>query len=169
MRRLRLILILAVGILLLIPAGAVLAATTADVTVYATPSFISIANSPSTFDFEGVAEGVDESTTTGYFTVTNTSSVATNVTIAVTSENWTGGVGWIHSDIPTAGPDQAGLKASENTGAFDVIVKYISPVNIVSSQAANTDFYWELQLIAPTSFGDGVQKQIIVRLTATPP
>jgi hypothetical protein len=156
-------------LLVIVPVSVVLAATTQDVTVTATPSFIGISNSPSTYDFTTITANTTAESATDAFTVDNTSSIPINVSIAVTTNTWSGGTGWTHSDTATAGADTAGLNANQGGtwGTGDVIIKYDTPNNIVSSQAANTDFSWGIQLVAPTSFSDGVQKQIIVRLTAT--
>lgn len=144
------------------------AATTATVTVTATPSFIAISVNPTNYDFGVVAPSATPNETTGYHTVTNTSSVVINVSIGVTSATWTGGSpGWTHSDTAAAGADTVGLKASKNTGAFDVTVKYTSPVNIASAQAATTNFQFEMKLFAPTSFSNGDPKSNTVMLIAT--
>ena len=147
----------------------VFAQSTTDVTVTATPSYLSITVSPTTYDFGVIATSATPSTTTTYFTITNSSSVATDNTIAVTTATWSGGVTWTHSDTATAGADTAGMKANKGGtwGTGDVIVKYASPEILAASQTANTDWSFGLQLLAPTSFSDGVQKSIIVRVTAT--
>ena len=146
-----------------------LANPNADVTVTATPTYVSITVSPTTYDFGVVTDSATPSTTTTYFTITNSSSVATNNTIAVTTATWSGGVAWTHSDTATAGADTAGMKANKGGtwGTGDVIVKYASPEILAASQTANTDWSFGLKLLAPTSFSDGVQKSIIVRITAT--
>ena len=147
----------------------VLAATTADVSVNATPAYVGIAVSPASYGFGVVAAGATPSTTTAYFTIDNTSSVVTNQTISVTTSTWSGGATWTHSDTATVGIDTAGLKSNKGGtwGTGDVIVKYSSPLKIVSDQAATTDYSFGLELIAPTEFTDGVLKEITVRITAT--
>ena len=72
---------LVIGVLLLCPATSAIAATSQDVTVTATPSFISISNSPGSYDFGLITESGTPNTGTGYFTVTNTSTVATDINI----------------------------------------------------------------------------------------
>ncbi len=145
-----------------------MAATTADVTVSATPNFVGIAVDIGVQNFAGVDAGVDEQTITTYFTIDNTSSVQTDQTIAVTTTTWAGGVTWAHSETATGGADTAGLKANKGGtwGVGDVIVRNGTPLYIAENQAANTDYSFGLKLIAPTSFGDGVQKTITVRITA---
>jgi hypothetical protein len=149
-------------------AAPAMALTTADVTVTATPSYISISVLPTTNDFGVVAASSTPSTTTTYFTIDNNSSVVTDQTIAVTTTTWSGGVTWTHSDTCTPGADTAGLMANKGGtwGTGDIIVKNASPNPIAENQPATTDYSFGLKLYAPTSFSDGVQKQIIVRVTA---
>lgn len=156
----------AIAVLLLFSVVPAMADTSQDVTVTATPTYISIANTPTSYDFGVVAASSTPATTSGYFSIDSTSTVITNIAIAVTTTSWSGGVGWTHSDTATAGADTAGLQAGTG-GTNDIIVKNASPNNLVSSLAADTDYSWNLQLIAPTSFSDGAEKTIIVRLTAT--
>jgi hypothetical protein len=147
------------------------AATTQDVTVTATPSFIGISNSANSYNFGAVSPSSTPSSAVDYFTVTNSSTVSINVAISVTAASWSGGAGWTHSDTATAGADTAGLLANPDDvggwGTGDVIIKNASPNNIKASLAASTNFDWGIKLVAPTSFTDGVEKSITVRLTAT--
>ncbi|MBA7701764.1 hypothetical protein ES703_110510 [subsurface metagenome] len=151
--------------LLVVFAVPIFAATSQDVTVNATPSFISISNSQSTYNFGVVVAGTTPTTATDWSTITNSSSVSTDIEISVTTATWSGGVTWTHSDTATAGEDTAGLKAGTG-GTNDIIVKFASPNDLVSALGAGTPYDWNLQLIAPSSFTDGVQKEIVVRLTA---
>ena len=163
----RVALIIAIVMVLLIPIQA-FAATTADVTVTATPSKVSITVLPITYDFGPVAESTTPSTTTSFFAIDNTSSVQTDQTISVTTTNWSGGTAWNHAEDAIPGADLAGLKANKGgtRGVSDIVVKNGTPNYIAENQAANTDYSFGLKLYAPTSFTDGVQKQIIVRVTA---
>ena len=131
----------------------------------ATPA---ITVSPTFYDFGVVAESTTPYTSTSYFTIDNTSGMQTDQTIGVTSSSWSGGVTWTHSDTATPGANQAGLLANkEGTwGVGDVIVKYDTPNYIAENQPADTDYSFGLKLIAPTSFGDGVEKAIVVRVSA---
>jgi len=149
-------------------ASPALAATTADVTVTALPSYISISATNTTYDFGAVTEGSVTNSTEAYFPIVNSSTVQSDNTISVVTGNWTGGTGWIHDDTATAGVVTAGLSANlDGTwGVSDIIVKNASPNYIAENQAATTDFDFGLQLYAPTSFHDGVQKEIVVRVTA---
>ena len=151
------------------PAGAVFAATTADVAVNATPAYVSITCNKTAegYGFGTVAVSTNYTTATGYFGITNSSSVITNQTIAVTGATWTGGVTWTHSDTGIPASDTVALFASKGTGVFDVIVKNAAPNNIATNQAATTDYAFELRLSAPTVFTDGVLKTNTVRITAT--
>lgn len=146
----------------------VFAATTADVTVTATPQYIAISDNVSDYDFATVAASSTTNTSTEYVGITNTSTVETDQTIAVTTANWSGGVEWTHSDTATAGADTAGLVSERGGtwGAAEVIVKYATPNYIYEDCPATTDYDYGLSLVAPSSFGDGVEKEIIVRVTA---
>lgn len=145
-----------------------LAATSADISVTATPTFIAISCDQSSYDFGTVIASTDESTATNWATIDNTSSVQTDQTISVTSATWSGGVTWTHSDTATAGADTAGLKANKggtwDTG--DIIIKNASPNYIAEDQAANTDYKFGIKLVAPTSFTDGTEKSITIRISA---
>lgn len=156
--------------LALVPVGNAFAATTADVTVTATPAFISITLAPgqTTWPIGVVTAGSTPSTTTTYFTIDNTSTVQTDQTIGVTTATWSGGVTWAHAEDAVPGTDLAGLKANKGGtwGVSDIIVKNASPNFIAENQTANTDYSFGLKLWAPTEFTDGVEKQIIVRITA---
>ena len=159
--------LLAVGMFVSISLPA-FAATTQDVTVTATPTFLAIANAPATYNFGAVAASSTPATAQAYFTITNGSSVPTNIAIAAVTANWTGGVGWIHDDTGAgAAADTAGLKSSNNTGAYNIAVKNAAPNNITSNLPVASNCTWELKLYAPSSFADGAQKTMVVRLTVT--
>lgn len=143
-----------------------LAATTADVTVTATGEYIAISDNVVAYDFGTVAASSTTDMPTSWIGITNTSSVQTDQAISVTGATWTGGIPWTHSDTATAGADTVGLKASKGTGAFNVVVKNAAPNYIAENQAATTSYDYELELLAPTSYSDGVQKTNTVRITA---
>lgn len=158
--------------MLAVPVVPAFASTTADVTVTATPSFIAIGVTPTTYDFGVVATSSNTTTAnTTYFLISNNSSVTTNMTISVTGATWTGGTAWTHSDTATPGADTVGLwaNAGGTFGTGDVIVKNAAPNKIKTNQAATTNFSYGLDLLAPTSFSDGVQKTNVVRVTASVP
>lgn len=145
------------------------ALTTADVDINATPEYVAISVNNTTYSFGTVAASSVNNTTTAYFYIDNTSTVQTDQTIKVTAASWSGGVTWTHSDTATPGADTAGLKANKGGtwGVGDVIVKAAAAFNnIAENQGATTDYGFGLQLLAPTSFGDGVLKEITVRVTA---
>lgn len=152
-------------LLVLVPTGLVGAATTADITVNATPEYISISVNQSTYDFSTIAESSVTNTTAGYFGITNDSTIQTDQTVGVTSANWTGGVGWVHNATCTPGTATAGMKA-QRVGQSWVIVKQTSPNYIYENCAASTSYSFALSLHAPTTFTDGVEKSIVVRVSA---
>ncbi len=147
-------------------ASPVLAATTADVSVNATPAYVSITNTPDNYGFGTVAVSTNYSTSTTYFTITNGSTI--NIDIAIsTNASWAGGNTWTHSDTGTPGAETAALYSTNGTAAWNIIVKNATPNDLFSSTAdASPD--WGLRLMSPTSFDDGVLKTNTVTLTATP-
>lgn len=149
-------------------ASPALAATTADVTVTASPSYISIAATNTTYDFGAVIESSVTNTATAYFPIVNSCSVQSDQTISAVTGNWTGGTEWIHSDTATAGIVTAGLSANQEGawGVGDIIVKNAAPNFIAENQAATTNYSFGLQLYAPTVFHDGAQKTMVVRISA---
>jgi hypothetical protein len=150
---------------LAVPILPMLGATTADVTLTATFAFVGITDNQTSYDFGVVAASSSTNTSTTQVALTNTSTVQTDMTIAVTGATWTGGTAWTHSDTATAGVDTVGLRAGRATVA-DVIVKNTSPNYIYENCPASTNFTYGLQLLAPTSGTDGVQKTNTLRVTA---
>jgi len=155
-------------VLLLIPVTSAMAATSADITITATPAYIAITCNQASYDFGVVAASSTPSNATNWATVTNLSTVQTDQTIAVTTTSWSGGVTWTHSDTATAGADTAGLLAAVggSWGDADIIVKNGSPNFIYENKAAGGTYSFGLKLVAPTSFTDGIAKSIIVRISA---
>src|SRR3990172_2403909 len=92
--------------------------------------------------------------------------MAPGVLALAATTTWSGGVTWAHSETATPGADTAGLKANKGGtwGTGDVIVKNGTPNDIATDQAATTNYQFGLKLWAPTSFGDGVEKSITVRV-----
>jgi hypothetical protein len=147
-----------------------MALTQQDVTITATPSYISISNTPSSHGFGLVGTSSNFSTTQPGFNVTNASTIAIDVAIGTNSTTWvdtSGGTPWDHDDGGAAGADQAALYASNDTGCWCIIVKNGTPNNLVSDWPATTDFDWEFRLMTPTSFSDGYEKAIKVELVAS--
>ena len=145
-----------------------LAATTADVTVTATPSYISITATNTTYDFGAVVESSYTNTTTAYFPIVNSCSVISDNTISAVTGNWTGGTEWIHDDTATPGIVTAGLTSNQEGawGTGDVIVQNAVPQLIADDQAATTNWSFGLNLLAPTAYHDGAQKTMVVRISA---
>ncbi len=165
-----LIAVIAAVMLVLVPTTSVLALTTADITVTATPSFISISINGSPYDFSAVTESSNTTTASNHFMITNASTIQTDMTIAVTGANWTGGEGWIHSDTATRGVSTVGLVANQE-GTWDaspeIIVKFAAVLNYIKENAvALTNYSFGLRLLAPSTFHDGDQKTNVVRITA---
>ncbi len=142
----------------------------AAIATYKMAAGVAITVSPVGYDFGVVEPNLTYNTTTAYFTVTNTSSVTTNVSIGVTTNTWAGGAGWTHNDSGSPGATAAALKANAagTWGTGDVTVKYAAPLgDIKTSLGASTNFTWGLSLATPTdAFPDGNQKTITVILTA---
>ncbi len=142
-----------------------MALETADVDVDATPSFISIINAPTSFDFLTVTAGVDENIGTGYFTITNSSTVATDIDIKALV-GWEGGA----NDWTWGAPGQntARLEASANTGLYGLVITAVdTDYELKDNLTALVNQLWKLELRAPTSFTYGNAQSVTVRLTAS--
>ncbi len=130
-----------------------------------TPPAPDIANTPTSYPFGTVAENSTTATGLTYFTVTNNSGFAVNITIGCT--DMTGGTTWTLSDTATPGSDTYGLNAGIS-GSYNIIVRKTGPFNaLVSGLADSGTQTWGLQLLAPTSFGGGGANSATVTLTAT--
>lgn len=165
----KLFLSLVLGLLLvLVVASPALALTTADVDVTATPAYVTISCNQTVYNFAVVAASSTPSTTTAWATITNGSTVQTDQTIGVTTATWAGGVTWTHSDTNTPGENTAGMVTNRGGtwGVSDVIIKYDTPNYIYENCPASTGYSFGLKLYAPTSFTDGVEKSITVRVSA---
>lgn len=163
--------LMAVVALLVFLTVPVSAATTADVTVQATPAFVGITDNATTYDFGVVATSSTTNSTTDFIGITTASTVQTDVTISVTTANWTGGVDWIHSNTATAEADTVGLNSQRGGvwGASVVVVESDvggTPNFIYENCPATTNFDYGISLKAPTSFSDGVQKVVTLRISA---
>lgn len=151
-------------LLVLIPIGITGAATSANVSVNATPAYVTISNSPDTYGFGTVQTSTNYSSSQAHFTITNGSSVNIDITIGCNA-TWAGGNGWTHDDSGTPGSTTAALYASPDTGTFNIIVKNATPNDLYTNEGgASLD--WELRLMSPTVFDDGVLKTNTVTLTA---
>jgi len=138
-----------------------LAATSDDVTVTATPSYISISNLPATFDFATVDESGTPNTTTGWFTITNDSTV--NITVSIGCNGWSGTTPWTYG---IAAPDTGQLKASDNDGLYNVTVPSGSTAELHTTGTPGTNVLWELQLDCPTTFSHGYEQTTTVTVSA---
>lgn len=162
-----LVVLLALVVPLLMPAIAG-AATTAVVTLNATPVFVSITVNNTSYNFNNVTEGVDKATGTGYFGITDSSSVVTDNTILVTTtwESTTpGGSIWTYG---APGVDTCQLKSSDGDAAFDVTVP-VTPAAAAalhSTVGAGDDWVFEIQLDAPSSITFGNAQGCKVTISA---
>lgn len=141
---------------------AVLGATSATVTVNATPQFVSISLNDTTHAFGVVAASATPNTGTAHFGITNASTIITDNTIV--ANGWTGGTGWTWG---AAGADTGRLKASDGDGAYDVTVDETTPIALKNAVAATTNWAFELQLEAPSSFTFGDIQETTVTIAAS--
>ena len=132
------------------------------------PLVPNISNTPTSYNFGVLAEGAIAETTggltTAYFTVTNNSAYAVNITISGT--DMTGGTTWTLSNTATPGVDTYGLKAGLEGSSY-IIVKSSSPNFLVEGLASLGTQDWGLQILAPTTFTGGGANSGTVTLTAT--
>ena len=147
--------------------GITLADTTQDVTINATPAWVSISNTPNTFDFGTVYAGVDKDTTLTGFNVTNAGSITCNITIKC--NNWThtsGSNDWTYGE---AASDTARLMFGVEGGSFGTAVPDAgsSAVSLKTDLTVGTSQKWGLEIDAPTDFTHGDPQQTTVTLTAT--
>lgn len=191
----RKIIVAAVLALILVASAAVPAFASSDtVTVTATPAFISIANTPGTWAINDVAEAggktivpdtiyysnpVGDTTIPSdpvvdgecRFSVTNTSSVATN--IVVNFPDHTGGDASTNSDLGTNDTTSFGAYSYTSYGTFNystdkVIAKNAASVNLISSLPATTNFKWGLAYESQSNaWTSGTAMQSTVTITAT--
>jgi len=157
------------------------AATTATVTVNATPSWVAITNTPSTIyilttsivsssDTTPVSAGATPSTTAGFFTLASQSTVATNVSIY--SANFTGGSVWTLATNATPGSAIIGMYAGTVSTTFGTVIT-TTPGSVLKSLAANVNGSvnsasqtWHLKVMVPTVFEDGAVKTGTITLSA---
>jgi len=128
-----------------------------------------ISNTPINYNFGNVSKGASYKTGLTYFTITNDSPDSVNITIS--GDDMTGGVTWTLSEDASTGTNIYGLRAGregEVEGNDYITVVPKSSANLlVSGLPASENQTWGLQLLAPTSFTDGVAKEGTVTLTAT--
>lgn len=126
-----------------------------------------ISNTPGTYGFGTLTESSTANTTLTYFTVTNSSGFAVDITIH--GHDMTGGATpWTLSDTATAGADTYGLKAGIEGGDYTIVVKKNAAYNTLKAAlAASGTQRWGLKIYAPTSFSNGDAKSGTVTLTAS--
>jgi hypothetical protein len=166
-------------IALLTMAVPAMAATTADVTITATPTYIALTNDSGNWTIGTVVEN-----TTYYFTadtlipaeplvdgdmvgtITNTGSVAED--IDVKCADFTGGVGWNISADDSPGADEASVRAGitgmANRAAMIQVIN--TDTELKDNLAASGTIMWCAELETGT-FTDGVAKSGTLTLTAS--
>lgn len=165
-----------------LPMSGILAATTATVTITATPEYlaITISNDPVTWAIGAVAESTTKWWTTDgnapspepfedadmKETLTNTGSIASN--IKVHGHAFTGGVGWtLSADLTPAGDEVAisvGFTGTTNVAAMTLLALTDSSPTEVHEIAASGTKKVCMNLITGT-FTDGVAKSSTVTFT----
>ncbi len=154
-----------------------LAATTADVTITATPEYLAMTNNSGNWTIGAVAEATEVYFTADSLvpaepladldmkgTLTNTGSVTSD--IAIKAYAFTGGVGWTISADSTPGADEvsirAGITGMANRAAMIQVI--LTDLDLKTSLAAAGTIMWCMELKTGT-FTDGVAKSGSVRLT----
>lgn len=147
------------------------AATSQDVSVNATPAYVSISNSPTTYDFGVISAGTTPDTGNGYFTVTNSSTVNMSISINCTAWSSTGSA-WTYNDPGAdtgnldASSADGGAGGSSGAGAYDISVPNGAATTICANVTSATNPTWELQLDAPSSYTHGDEQELTVTISA---
>lgn len=190
MKRLAVCLMFLAVMLALIPAGTALAATSQNVTVNATPSYISITNAPDYWVLNGITGNSRISINTVYysnplgdtttpsatvvdgecqFTITNASTVAIDLT--VTCSDFSGGdADMTNSDDGSNGATSYGAYCwnSGMTYASKVIMKTTGSSVMKDALAALTNIKWGAEIETQTdAWGGGSLSQATMIITAT--
>lgn len=174
----RLLLSLGLALMLtLAPATGVLAATTQDVLVTATPSYIAISNAPSTWAAGTITADTDVNTGNGHFTITNSSTVILDISFYVATANWThtsGSNDWLYG-APAENQGQlkvssadGGAGGSGGAGTYDITLLTGSgnALLVCDNVSTATSPTWEAELDAPTSFTHGDAQSCNITMTA---
>jgi len=166
MKKTLLAILLAVA-LTVIPVGSALALPSQDVTITATPTYISISNSQGLYGF-GVVAASDTPVTGGTaFTITNDGTVAVKIQVVCTDWSPTTGTGTWTYGTPVA-ENTAFLNASDGDETYDVYVDNTTPTDLIASIAADGGTAdWGLQLNTPSSFTHGDKQQTTVTVSAS--
>jgi hypothetical protein len=156
-----------VMVLVMIPADTQ-AATTAQVVITATLSIIAITNALATWAPAAVAAGGTVATADDYFVITNTSTTITDISLVLSSDNFTGGgQTWLSASNGVPGSMIVGLSAGIAPATYDkVITTSATPVILITSLATLTNDSWHMKLRAPTVYIDGAAKVGTVTITA---
>lgn len=147
------------------------AATSQDVSVNATPAFMSISNAPTSYDFGVISENSTDNTTNGYFTITNSSTV--NIDLNIQCNGWSSaGSAWTYgspasdtADLDSSSAD-GGSGGSSGAGNFDISILNGSDTLICDNVTSATNPTWELLLNAPTAFTHGDEQETTVTMSA---
>jgi hypothetical protein len=163
----------------LIPVGSAFADTTQDVTITATPTFISITNSEATWAIGTVAASTSKWWTAAGtapapepFEADDMKSIITNggtiaIDVSMHTHNFTGGVGWtLHGTVPGENIVvlSAGVTGCTNEAAMLDFVDTTAQ-ELVDNLAAAGTIKW-CMLLKTGTFTDGVEKEATVTLTA---
>lgn len=153
------------------------AGTSADVTITATPTFLSITNSEATWTLGAItaastyywtADGLvaAEPLVDGDMkaTITNAGSVLCDVNIKCA--NFTGGVGWTLSADETPAANEINLRAGITGMANRAAMKQVTnaDIELIDSLAASGTMMWCMELETGT-FTDGAGKTGVATLT----
>ena len=161
----------------LIPTTGAFAATTADVTITATPSFISITNDQATWVMGTIAESSTfwwtsagtapaEPLVDGDMKATITNGSSVDITLSVHAHNFTGGVGWALAGA--VGANQVKLIIGNTTTANIAAMKVMADTTtqeMTHILAPAATLKWAMGLYTGT-FTDGVAKSGTVTVSA---
>lgn len=196
MKRLIISIVLAVA-MVIIPVSGAFAALSQNVSVTATPSFVSIANTPGTWTINGIdGNGVIAENTTYYsnpagsddttppsatvvdgecqFTVTNTSSV--NVAIVINFPNHSNGDASTNGDTGSAGITTFGAYSYTSYAGFNTyssdkeIAKTTGSTALLTTASAGDNFLWGLAYSSQTqtwTSGTGMTSTVVITATAS--
>jgi len=131
-----------------------------------------VTNIPDSWDVGVVVESATPSTAIDYFTITNNSAFAVNITIH--GVDFTGGTTWTLSDDGSAGVNIVGLMAGldDADDLYDVVVKKTAPFNMLKSGLAGGGGTqdWGIKMFVPTDMPEELdEKTGTVTLTGVVP
>lgn len=167
---LALILALSVGLGIYFTTETAQAGTTQQVTVNATPEYITISNAPATFNFGVVTAGTQPNTTSDYFTVTNGSSV--DIDISINCTGWSAGTPWTYGAPGAdtgrlmASSGEGGVGGSTGSGNYDIVVTDSGQTLLCDAVGTTTDPQWEMELEAPNSYSHSSEQTTTTEIEA---